>query len=201
MSDKKKPKTPKDPRKPRSSEEGFGGAQDQLPPSDQSVESEQAESAENFIEAVDESAEINWEILSDDELSSIEGASQKQKLSEKKEQKRLREIAARERRDMARNPEQRKKIMETQKQRGDIIEPESQRQKHEHAGMSSMKQHPLMSQLPQGSAVNLGIDPSKSPAAEARAQQSPELTPAPSAQAQNTNVARATHGMKPTPGK
>jgi len=205
MNDQGGPKQPEDKKIPKAWQRTSSPEQDELerePAFDGDVESD----LENDLDALEEMAlddltESDWDLLSESDIENITDPIKKREIAEKKEQKRQQQKAARERREAKQNPKQRQIVMATQDQRGDLITPESQREKSTSGMSSNIKQHPLISKAPQGSAVNLGGSPSESPAAEVRAEQSPELTPSPSAQAQAQAVASATPQMTPTPGK
>ncbi len=99
--------------------------------------------------------------------------------------------------------EQRGEIIKRHDTRHDLDTPRSQIENaiNDNAIMSSsIKPHEKFAQQPMGDDKRLSQQTANNPDAENRAQSAPENRPAPSAEARNVNVARATPSMTPKPG-
>lgn len=94
---------------------------------------------------------------------------------------------------------QREEIMKAQRDRGDLLEPASQRASATQGHGRGLPPHPLMASMPQGSAANLSTDASVNPEAQENADAHPENTPVPNLALRNQLQAQATHA--PTPHK
>lgn len=92
---------------------------------------------------------------------------------------------------------QREEILKAQQQRGDLLEPASQREQATQGHGKGLPPHPLMASMPQGSAANLSINASENPNAEANADAHPENTPVPTAELHNQAKAQATFSPSP----
>lgn len=96
---------------------------------------------------------------------------------------------------------QRGEILRVHDSRGDLDTPRSQIENAmgDEAMMSSIKPHEKFKTQPQGDDKRLSQQTANNPEAEHRAQQSPELTPSPSAQLQAQAVHAATPTITPKP--
>lgn len=97
---------------------------------------------------------------------------------------------------------QREAVIHVHDQRHDLDTPRSQVDNavSDHAMMGNMiKPHEKFANQPMGDDKRISNQAANNPDAEMRAQQTPELTPSPSAKLQAQAVARATPQMTPTP--
>ena len=98
---------------------------------------------------------------------------------------------------------QREAIIHVHDKRHDLDTPRSQVDNavHDHAMMGNMiKPHEMFVDQPAGNDKRLSHQAADNPDAQMRAEQTPELTPSPSAKLQAQAMARATPHMTPTPG-